>query len=111
MATAVSFYPPGTYVALANGEIAVSAQRGAAANTPMVVSAMHADGMPLGHYLLRDTSLRRICDPFAGQSAADQVEDQCAAGPQSAGQTFTKVSLPEANPQSPIGRPMRSWMA
>ena len=44
-------------MALANGEIAVSAQRGAAANTPMVVSAMHADGMPLGHYLLRDTSL------------------------------------------------------
>ncbi|MBK9235108.1 MAG: hypothetical protein IPO19_03195 [Rhodoferax sp.] len=57
LATAVSFYPPGTYVALANGEIAVSAQRGVAANTPMVVSAMHADGMPLGHYLLRDTSL------------------------------------------------------
>ena len=22
----------------------------------MVVSAMHADGMPLGHYVLRDTS-------------------------------------------------------
>lgn len=56
LATAVSFYPPGTYVALANGEIAVSAQRGAAANTPIVVSAMHADGMPLGHYLMRDTS-------------------------------------------------------
>lgn len=56
LATAVSFYPPGTYVALANGEIAVSAQRGAAANTPVVVSAMHADGMPLGHYVLRDTS-------------------------------------------------------
>lgn len=56
LATAVSFYPPGTYVALANGEIAVSAQRGAAANTPIVVSAMHADGMPLGRYLMRDTS-------------------------------------------------------
>jgi hypothetical protein len=56
LAIAVSFYPPGTYVALANGEIAVSAQRGAAANTPIVVSAMHADGMPLGHYVLRDTS-------------------------------------------------------
>ncbi|MDP2369758.1 HD-GYP domain-containing protein [Rhodoferax sp.] len=56
LATAVSFYPPGTYVALANGEMAVSAQRGAAANTPIVVSAMHADGMPLGHYVLRDTS-------------------------------------------------------
>lgn len=56
LAMAVGFYPPGTYVALANGQIAVSAQRGAAANTPVVVSVVNAEGMPLGHYVLRDTS-------------------------------------------------------
>jgi len=55
MTTAVGFYPPGTYVALANGETAVCARRGAAANTPMVVSIMNASGLALAQYVARDT--------------------------------------------------------
>ena len=56
MTTAVGFYPPGTYVALANGETAVSVRRGAAANTPLVVSIMNASGLALAQYVARDTS-------------------------------------------------------
>jgi len=56
MTTAVGFYPPGTYVALANGETAVSVRRGAAANMPVVVSIMNASGLALAQYVARDTS-------------------------------------------------------
>ena len=55
MSAAVGFYPPGTYVALANGETAVSVRRGAAANNPLVVSIMTATGLALGQYVARDT--------------------------------------------------------
>jgi hypothetical protein len=55
MTAAVGFYPPGTYVALANGETAVSVRRGAAANNPLVVSIMTATGLALGQYVARDT--------------------------------------------------------
>lgn len=53
--TVLGFYPPGTYVQLANGEKAVSVQRGTAANTPLVVSTVTAQGLPLGMYVARDT--------------------------------------------------------
>lgn len=56
MAQAVGFYPPGTYVALANGETAVAVQRGARANTPWVVSIVDKDGMPISGYRLRDST-------------------------------------------------------
>lgn len=55
MTTAVGFYPPGTYVALANGETAVCVRRGGAANMPVVVSIMTAAGLALAQYVLRDT--------------------------------------------------------
>lgn len=56
MAQAVGFYPPGTYVQLLNGEIAVAIQRGVRANTPWVVSILDKDGMPISGYRARDTS-------------------------------------------------------
>jgi hypothetical protein len=55
MTTALGFYPPGTYVLLANGERAVVVKRGAAANTPLVVSVVGAQGMALASYTARDT--------------------------------------------------------
>lgn len=64
MAQAVGFYPPGSYVLLLNGETAVSVQRGERANTPWVISLLDKDGLPLAHYVARDT--RKV--PFAIQS-------------------------------------------
>lgn len=55
MTTAVGFYPPGTYVALANGETAVVVRRGETASAPMVVSIMNAAGLALAQYVVRDT--------------------------------------------------------
>lgn len=56
MTTVVGFYPPGTYVQLANGEEAVVIARGLRADQPQAVSIVNAAGMPLGKYLQRDTS-------------------------------------------------------
>lgn len=56
MAAAIGFYPPGTYVQLANGETAVSLVRGRRADRPHVLTIIRADGMPLSKYLHRDTS-------------------------------------------------------
>ena len=56
LAQAVSFYPPGTYVQLVNGDIAVSVQRGARANTPWVISILDKDSLPIIKYVPRDTS-------------------------------------------------------
>jgi hypothetical protein len=56
MATATGFYPPGTFVRLGNGDIAVVAQRGTRANTPWVVPVVDKNSMPLAHYRCRDTS-------------------------------------------------------
>ena len=55
MTTAVGFYPPGTYVALANGETAVVVRRGETASAPQVVSIMNASGLALAQYVARDT--------------------------------------------------------
>lgn len=56
MATALGFYPPGTYVQLVNGEKAVAVARGRRANNPHVVSIINPGGMPLAKYIYRDTS-------------------------------------------------------
>lgn len=50
MASAVSFFPPGSYVRLHNGDTAVSVRRGPHANTPWVVPILNPQGMPYGHY-------------------------------------------------------------
>jgi hypothetical protein len=56
MAQAVGFYPPGTYVRLLRGEIAVSVQRGERANTPWVIVLVDKDGMPTVKYHCQSTS-------------------------------------------------------
>ena len=57
LAQAVGFYPPGTYVLLANDETAVSVQRGARANTPWVMSILGKDGIAVNPGLCKDTAL------------------------------------------------------
>ncbi len=56
MAQAVGFYPPGSYVQLVNGDIAVAVQRGARANTPWVISIVDKDAMPLSKYVCKNTA-------------------------------------------------------
>jgi hypothetical protein len=56
IATAVGFYPPGSYAQLANGDIAVSVQRGARANTPWVCSIIDKEGIPIAVYNCRDSA-------------------------------------------------------
>jgi HD-GYP domain-containing protein (c-di-GMP phosphodiesterase class II) len=56
MAQAVGFYPPGSYVRLVNGEIAVAVQRGERANTPWVISIVGSDAMPLAKYQCKSTA-------------------------------------------------------
>jgi HD-GYP domain-containing protein (c-di-GMP phosphodiesterase class II) len=51
----IGFYPPGSYVRLAGGEVAVVVRRGARANAPLVFSIVGRQGMPLGEPTLRDT--------------------------------------------------------
>jgi HD-GYP domain-containing protein (c-di-GMP phosphodiesterase class II) len=55
MASVLGFYPPGSYVTLANGELAVSARRGLTANTPLVVSITNGEGVALAKLEARDT--------------------------------------------------------
>ena len=55
MASVLGFYPPGTYVQLANGEVAVVMARGDKASAPHVASLLNTKGMPLSPYLYRDT--------------------------------------------------------
>ena len=56
MAQAAGFYPPGTYVRLANGETAVSVQRGERANTPWVIAILDKDGVALGKFVCKATT-------------------------------------------------------
>jgi hypothetical protein len=56
MASVMGFYPPGTYVQLANGEVAVVLARGQRATAPHVSSLINSKGMPMSSYLYRDTS-------------------------------------------------------
>jgi HD-GYP domain-containing protein (c-di-GMP phosphodiesterase class II) len=51
----VGIYPPGSYVRLANGEVALVVRRGAKANAPQVMSIVGRQGLPLGEPVLRDT--------------------------------------------------------
>jgi len=52
----IGFYPPGSYVRLASGELAVVARRGAKANAPTVFAIVGRQGLPLGEPALRDTA-------------------------------------------------------
>ena len=56
IAQSVGFYPPGSYVQLQGGEIAVSVQRGERANAPWVVIISDKNSMPVNSYLCRNTA-------------------------------------------------------
>jgi hypothetical protein len=66
MASVLGFYPPGTYLTLANGELAVVIARGERANTPHVASLVNAKGMVMSTYLYRDTGHAdfAVCAPM-----------------------------------------------
>lgn len=53
---ALGIYPPGTFVRLASGEIAVVLRRGATANTPPVAVVLKRDGLPPGEPIPRDSA-------------------------------------------------------
>ena len=65
MASVLGFYPPGTYVQLINGEVAVVVARGDKATTPHVASLINAKGMPLSSYLYHDTRQTAVRAPVA----------------------------------------------
>jgi HD-GYP domain-containing protein (c-di-GMP phosphodiesterase class II) len=52
----VGFYPPGSYVRLASGELGVVVRRGEKANEPRVAALVGRQGLPLGEPVLRDTA-------------------------------------------------------
>lgn len=54
----LGIYPPGSFVRLANDEVAVVVKRGRRANTPLVSSIVGRQGMPLGEPAPRDTMER-----------------------------------------------------
>ncbi|WP_342130003.1 HD-GYP domain-containing protein [Hydrogenophaga sp. OTU3427] len=54
----LGIYLPGSFVRLANDEVAVVVKRGRRANTPTVFSIIGRQGMPLGEPALRDTTER-----------------------------------------------------
>jgi len=54
---ATGIYPPGSYVRLASGEVAVVLRRGSRANEPLVASVVSRVGTPLGEPALRNTRL------------------------------------------------------
>jgi HD-GYP domain-containing protein (c-di-GMP phosphodiesterase class II) len=54
---AVGLYPPGTYVRLANGEVALVLRRGRRANEPKVVSIVGREGLPMGAPAVRDSRI------------------------------------------------------
>ena len=74
MASVIGFYPPGTYVQLANGEVAVVIARGERATTPHVASLINAKDMPLSPYIYRDT--RQAECAVRAPLAAKQVKNQ-----------------------------------
>jgi len=61
-------YPPGAYVKLASGEVAVVTERGTTANAPIVMAITNKNGDPLSLPSRRDTSL-------VGTKIASTVEE------------------------------------
>ena len=69
---ALGLYPPGCFVRLKNGEVAVVLARGSRANEPIVASIVSRDGLPLGTPTLRDTHIPLF--NTAGGVAAHEVK-------------------------------------
>ena len=55
IAIRLGIYPPGSYVRLANDEVAVVVRRGRRANAPLAFSIVGRQGLPMGEPALRDT--------------------------------------------------------
>ncbi len=72
----LGLYPPGVYVELANGAIAVVIERGERAHTPLVVSLRRADG----HVLLTPQALDTALRHFAVRRGIDAAQAQVRPG-------------------------------
>jgi len=57
---AVGIYSPGSFVRLANNEIAAVIRRGANTTTPRVAILINRNGMPTGELIVRDTTQREF---------------------------------------------------
>ena len=73
MLKVVGLYPPGSFVALANGELAIVVGRGERANLPRVAALVSPRGSPLGEPLPRDTQDERYSVKHAVASAQVRV--------------------------------------
>jgi hypothetical protein len=69
---AVGLYPPGCFVELVGGELAIVLARGATANQPRVATLVAASGLPLAEPAVRDTADRRYA--IKGALAASAVK-------------------------------------
>ena len=69
----VGLYPPGCYVELVGGEIAIVLARGKAANLPQVAVLVAANGLPLGEPAQRDTADKRFAVKHAVSPLAVKV--------------------------------------
>lgn len=70
---AVGLFPPGSFVELANGEVAIVLARGRRANLPIVAALVAPSGTPLGVPALRDTTDRRYAVKGAVKPASVKV--------------------------------------
>lgn len=70
---AVGLYPPGSFVALANGETGIVIGRGRRANLPVVAALVAGSGAPLGTPALRDTLDKRYAVKSAVSVTAVKV--------------------------------------
>ena len=71
---AVGIYPPGSFVCLANGEVAVVVRRGANTSAPRVAVVRHRSGMPNADLTVRDTALPEF--KVTANVAHDAVKDK-----------------------------------
>jgi hypothetical protein len=69
----LGLYPPGTFVELANGELAVVVARGEKAHTPLVAAIRRTDGSLLMQPSLRDTALRKYAVSHGVRAASVRV--------------------------------------
>ena len=69
---ATGIYPPGCFVKLATGEIAVVLKRGVRANAPLVASVVGSSGMQLSKPMTRDT--RHKTHEVSGTAAPHDVK-------------------------------------
>ena len=54
---AIGVYPPGSFVRLANQEVAIVVRRGRVTSAPRVAVVLNREGLPNNELTLRDTSL------------------------------------------------------